>query len=129
MPSKDQKPKLAPIDTESILRRLSEIRQMLPLDETIPRKQRPDERARGIETSADFDYAAVADAFESMAEELSAVVERKRAKALEDALRVYYTAEELAHDPAHAELIPYVEAMRRAYEQSYGKPIPPKPEG
>jgi hypothetical protein len=44
------------------------------------------------------------------------------------ALDAYYTAEELARDPAHAELVPHVEAMQRAHEAQYGKPIPPKRE-
>jgi hypothetical protein len=39
---------------------------------------------------------------------------------------VYYIAEELAKDPAHAELIQHVEAMRKAHEKQYGKVIPPK---
>ena len=42
-------------------------------------------------------------------------------------LEVYYAAEDLARDPAHAELIPHVEAMRRAHEAQYGRPIPPRP--
>jgi hypothetical protein len=45
---------------------------------------------------------------------------------LQDCLNVYYATEELVKDPANAHLIPHLEAMRKAYEDSYGKPIPPK---
>jgi hypothetical protein len=39
-------------------------------------------------------------------------------------MEVYYSAEELARDPANAHIIPHVEAMRAAYEKDFGHPIP-----
>jgi len=45
---------------------------------------------------------------------------------LEDALTIYYIAEDLARDPANAELLPFVEKIRKAHEREFGKPIPAK---
>jgi hypothetical protein len=52
--------------------------------------------------------------------------ERRMEEAYRKALDVYYTAEELARNPEHAELLPHVDAMRQAHEAQYGRPIPPK---
>jgi len=79
-----------------------------------------------LETAEDFEYAAVAEGLQSLADDLSAVIEQKRARLEEQALEVYYTAEELARDPEHADLIPLVERMRQAYQNDYGRPIPPR---
>jgi hypothetical protein len=86
-------------------------------------------RPEGIQprTAEEFEYAAVAEGLESLADELSTAIDRQHAKATEAALRIYYAAEELARDPEHADLIPRVERMREAYESSYGRPIPPNP--
>ena len=65
---------------------------------------------------------------ESLADDISAVVARKRAEAVEMALRVYYAAEELSHDPEHVHLIEHVEKMRAAYEREFGRAIPAKGE-
>jgi hypothetical protein len=42
------------------------------------------------------------------------------------ALKIYYAAEELAKDPEHAHLIPYVEQMRAIYRRDFGTDIPKK---
>jgi len=120
------------LDAEAILRKLAELRKSIPHVEEKPRSGTIDGRAAGIdgmplETPEDFEYAAVADALDSLASDVRAAIDRAQAEATEKALEVYYTAEELARDPAHADLIPHVEQMRRAYERTYGKPIPPKP--
>ena len=81
-----------------------------------------------LETAEDFEYAAVIDGIESLANDLGAVLAQKRAALLEEALDVYYAAEELARDPEHADLIEAVEKMRAVYERDYGGPIPPKRE-
>ena len=128
------KKKLGKIDAEGILKDLERMRKSIPyLDEQpIPRKVE-DGRARSADgfqprTAEEFEWAAVADGLESLAHDLSATIERKRNEALQMALQIYYRAEELSHDPEHADLIPHVEAMREAYQRQYGKPIPPKPE-
>ncbi|PYQ32084.1 MAG: hypothetical protein DMF56_03025 [Acidobacteria bacterium] len=82
-----------------------------------------DERDQAM---SDFDALAAADAMSALADEIQFVVNRKMEMAYRQALEVYYTAEELARDPEHAELVPHVEAMRRAHEEQYGMPIPPK---
>ena len=76
---------------------------------------------------SDFEAEAAADALGTLASQIESVIERRLKAAYEESLRVYYIAEELARDPAHAELIPHVEAMRKAHRDSYGKEIPPRP--
>jgi hypothetical protein len=119
------------LNAERILRQLAEMRKSIPhLDEAPPR---PADEGRTttldgfpLETAEDFEYAAVAAGLHSFADDLSAVIEQKRARLEEQALEIYYTAEELARDPAHAELIPIVERLRQAYEHDHGRPIPPR---
>lgn len=128
---KKAEPRLKPIDAEGILRTLAEMRKKIPfLKHDAPPPTR-DDGARMSDAgflSADdieeFNYLAVADGLESLANELSEAIEEKKAAALAKALEIYYTAEELAKDPENANLIPHVEAMREAYLQSYGTPIP-----
>lgn len=119
------------LDAEPILRELAEIRKAIPWLQ--PNTPRPESDGRmpdidGVQawTEEDFEYAAVADGLESLAGDLSAALEHARTVATEKALEIYYAAEELARDPAHAELIPHVERMRAAYEKEHGRPIPPK---
>lgn len=75
----------------------------------------------------DFELLSTADALHALAEDIRAECDRRMEEAYRAALRAFYVAEELAHDPAHAELIPHVAAMRAAHEAQYGRPIPPKP--
>lgn len=127
-------PKLKPIDAEGILNKLAEMRKSIPfLKHDAPPSTHDEGVMGGLDAGGmnpneleEFNYLAVADGLESLADELSEAIEEKKALALAKALEIYYAAEELAKDPAHAHLIPHVEAMRAAYEQSYGKPIPPK---
>jgi len=106
------------------------MRKSIPhLDKIAPRRT-GDSRQRSIDgkprTAEEFEYAALADALQSLADDVSASVDHAKAKALEAALQIYYTAEELARDPEHAHLIPHVQQMREACEREYGRPIPPK---
>jgi len=102
--------------------------------ELMNRKRDAEDRASasyaGSESAAaelDFEAEAAADALETLAGQIDSVIQRRLQAAYEESLRVYYIAEELARDPAHAHLIPHVEAMRKAHRDSYGKEIPPKP--
>jgi hypothetical protein len=63
-----------------------------------------------------------------MADDARALAAAAIESAVEHALDVYYTAEELALQPDHANLIPHVENMRRAYHEHYGRAIPTKEE-
>jgi hypothetical protein len=117
------------LDAESILRQLAEIRRAIPRVAPAPPQPATDGRARDVDgmsswSEEDFDYAAVADGLSSLAGELSAAIDHAAAAATEKALEIYYAAEELARDPAHAELIPHVERMRAAYERDFGRPVP-----
>jgi hypothetical protein len=117
------------LNAEEMLAKLAAIRAQIPhLDTPRPvREKRPERMSpSGAEDMADFETESVAEALESMADELHAAIEAAQAKAMAQALDVYYAAEELARDPAHADLIPHVEAMRAAYEHDFGKPIPPR---
>jgi hypothetical protein len=116
------------MNAEKILEMLAEVRKSIP---QVPQQRTETGIARhgqsgGIEPIADFECAAVADALESIADSLGAAIDDAQSNLLAQCLEVYYTTEELSRDPAHADLIPKVEEMRRAYEQSYGKPIPPR---
>ncbi|HEY0141825.1 MAG TPA: hypothetical protein VGF48_13080 [Thermoanaerobaculia bacterium] len=125
------KPKPKKLDAEPILRQLAEMRKSIPYLQPKPPRPAIDGRAPAIDgsshwTEEDFEYAALADGLESLAEDIRLSVDYARAQALEKALEVYYATEELSRDPEHADLIPHVEKMRAAYERDYGHPIPPK---
>jgi hypothetical protein len=113
------------LDAEAILTKLAELRKSIPRLDDVKTRPADEGRARASDAT-DFELGAIADALESLASDVQTAIDRARAEATEKALEVYYTAEELARDPAHADLIPHVEAMRRAYEKDHGKPIPPK---
>jgi hypothetical protein len=126
------------LNAELILRKLAEMRRSIPFLHEAPPRNAVDGRTGTdgrmtarfpLETEEDFEYAAVAEAAQSLADDLSAVIEQKRARLEEQVLEIYYTAEELARDPEHAHLIPHVERMRAAYEHDHGRPIPPRNKG
>ena len=122
------------LNAELLLSKLAEMRKAIPYLDEAPPRPKIDGRTSPIdgfplETAEDFEYAAVAEALQSLADDLNAVIEQKEARLEEQALEVYYTAEELAKDPAHADLIPVVERLRQAYMNDHGKPIPPKKKG
>src|SRR5687767_6045969 len=104
------------LDAEPILRKLAEMRKSIPYLDEAPPRPAVDGRTMldgiPLETEEDFEYMAVADALQGLADDLNAVIEQKRAYLEEQALEVYYTAEELAKDPEHADLIPVVERLR-----------------
>jgi len=119
------------LKAEPILRKLAEMRKSIPSLGDTPPAPAEDGRTASLdafplETEVDFEYAAVAAGLQSLADDLSAVIEQKRARLEEQALEIYYTAEELARDPEHADLIPLVEQMRQAYEHDHGCAIPPR---
>jgi hypothetical protein len=113
------------LDAAKILGQLTEIRRLIPFLDEKPMRPTFDGRLQA-RTAEEFEYLAVAEGLESLASEFSSAVERKYAEAMERALQVYYTAEELSRDPAHADLIPHVQRMREAYERDFGRPIPPR---
>jgi len=116
------------LDTAEVLAKLAQIRAVMPK----PSKPRPkrDESSRTDRAMGgsieDFEDAALIDALEDITDELGAALAEKREKMIAQALEVYYTAEDLAKDPAHAELIPHLEKMRQAYLNDFGTPIPPR---
>ena len=129
---KNTKQKAKRIDAPAILSKLAELRKSIPDVGDLPPRTRSgatEGRTKMFPgaTLDDFDRMAVAEGLQAFADDIEAVIEQKNAAALVKALEIYYVTEELARDPAHPELIPHVENMRRAYEKQYGKPIPPKP--
>lgn len=114
------------LDAALILSRLAEMRKSIPRLEETSRRPSTDGILEDCRTAEDFEYAAVADALQSMADDLHAAVDKARAEATAAALEIYYKAEELSRDPEHADLIPHVERMREAYERQFGKPVPEK---
>lgn len=119
-----------PLDAEKILAKLAEIRSMMPLEGIPLSRPKEPRQLQGLDlrTKQDFDDAAVIHAVESLAADAQAIVDAGMERAFEMALDVYYKAEELARDPENAELVQHVENMRRAFENSYGHPIPTKAE-
>ena len=117
------------LDAELVLRKLAEMRRSIPFLEQAPPRAAGDGRMTAkfpLETAEDFEIAAVVEGLRSFTDDLSAAVEKKRAKLEADCLEIYYAAEELSRDPEHAHLIPHVERMRAAYQKDHGRPIPPR---
>jgi len=118
-----------PMNTERLLAELAKVRAAMPLHR-IRRKLKPRHTSERLSARSmeDFELETVADALETMAEETNAVIEALEESMFEQALDIYYAAEELARDPEHAHLIEHVEKMRRSYEAEEGRPIPSKEE-
>jgi hypothetical protein len=119
------------IDVEGVLNTLASIRKQNPhLPATPPRRETTVDESLPIDSEEAmelFEMETLAVALESFAEEVSAAVEDAQQKAMAEAMKIYYAAEELAKDPEHAHLIPYVEQMRAIYRRDFGKDIPKKP--
>ncbi len=121
--------KLPKLNAEEILAKLADIRSKIPPERLVPVKPRPEKKSRiEARTLEEFEYAAVLEAVEGLAHEVRSSVDAAREQAFEQALDIYYAAEELARDPEHADVAEHVEKMRKAYESSYGHPIPSKEE-
>jgi len=119
------------MNASEILAELARLREQLPPEMKKPRPRKDSGATRtklppSGDAMADFETAAVIEALESLADDVHAGIEEKRAKMIEKALEIYYAAEELAKQPEHADLIKHVEEMQRAYMSEFGKPIPPK---
>jgi hypothetical protein len=117
------------MNTERLLAELAKVRAAMPLHR-IRRKLKPKRTSERLNALSmeDFELETVADALETMVEETNAVIEALEESLFEQALDIYYAAEELAREPEHAHLIEHVEKMRRSYEAEEGRPIPSKEE-
>jgi hypothetical protein len=117
------------IDVEGILNTLSSIRKRIPHLPTVPPRETTADPALlsdSEEAMELFEMETLAVALESFAGEVSAAIDDAQQKAMVEALKIYYAAEELAKDPEHAHLIPYVEQMRAIYRRDFGKDVPKK---
>jgi hypothetical protein len=115
------------IDVDGILTTLAAVRKQVPhLADTPPRDAAtaPTLLATSEEATEIFELETLADALDSFAGELSDSIETAQQQAMAGALKIYYAAAELAKDPAHAHLIPYVEQMRAVYRRDFGRDIP-----
>src|SRR5216684_2577663 len=119
------------VDVEGILNTLSSIRARIPMLANVPAKPPVNETTDmesfvpGDEEAMEaFEMETLAEALESFADELHESIETAQQKVMEQAMEIYYAAEELAKDPEHAHLIPYVEQMREVYRRDFGKDIP-----
>ena len=117
------------LSTEQVLAQLGRLRAAMPLHR-IPRHSRPKRTERRLDAHSveDFDGEALAEALETMAEEVHAMVEAASRAVVEQALDIYYALEDLVRDPEHAHLLPHLENMRNAYEKDYGCAVPTKAE-
>jgi hypothetical protein len=84
--------------------------------------------AQLAQAEAQFELVTAVSALETLAVEIEVVLARRMEELYAEALQIYYATEALARDPARAELLPFLEAMRSAHEREYGRPIPPKRE-
>ena len=113
-----------------ILDELAKLRERLPEEMRRPRPNKETSERMTFPASsdamADFEQQAIIDALQSLADDVHAGIEEKRAKMMEKALEIYYVAEELAKQPENAHLVKHVEEMQRAYQAEFGRPIPPK---
>ncbi|HYC93148.1 MAG TPA: hypothetical protein VEO54_28340 [Thermoanaerobaculia bacterium] len=116
------------MNAEAILSQLAKIRERLPVPQRPRRRVRETTSRVDARTVEDFEAEAVVEALESMAEDIRAVIDEKMERAYEMALDIYYTTADLARDPANAHLVEQVENMEKAYERSYGHPIPTREE-
>jgi hypothetical protein len=119
------------LDAETVLARIAKMRGMVPWEKFggIPKIELPKEKSSKLKktkTLEDFAWEAVIEALNMFQMELSTALQRTNERLTKQALDIYYIAEELAKDPEQAHLIPFVEKMRTAYENDFGKPIPPK---
>ncbi len=97
-----------PLNAEEILGTLAQLRKHVPGIDDVPRSTAGRSDGRSMlpddipaETEEDFEYAAVIDGLKSFTDDVSAAVDRMKARALE---------------------------MRTAYERQYGRPIPEREE-
>ena len=121
-----------------VLEQLAAIRAAIPRH-LRPAKPKPPKNDEGATTGSftggtlteddieTFEMEAVAEGLESLMSELSESLDAAQERLSKQAMEIYYAAEELAKDPAHADLIPHEQAMREAYEKEHGHPIPPRP--
>ena len=115
------------IDVEGILNILAAVRKQVPyLADAPPRDAAspPTLLATTEEAMELFELETLADALESFASEITDSIETAQQQAMTGALEIYYAAEELAKNPKHAHLIPYVEQMRAVYLRDFGTEIP-----
>src|SRR4029079_9917531 len=116
------------IDAEKILQTLSVIRESIPQHMRRHNRVRKKSSDGAFEAASleDFELLTVADALAELSAQISDSVAFAREQALAEALKIYYAAEELAKDPAHADLIPHLEEMRQDYQRDFGVAIPPQ---
>jgi hypothetical protein len=121
------------IDVEGLLNTLAAARKEIPYLSAVPRRETTRKTIADAPLPSDSDEAmelfeidTLAGALESFAMELSDAVDAAQEKAMVQAMKIYYAAEELAKDPKHAHLIPHVEQMRAAYRRDFGTDIPKK---
>ena len=124
-------PQQTKIQTERILATIDEIRRALIPEQCRSKPRRAEETRMASrftgDRGLDFELAAIRDAITAFRDELSETLEAIDAHLVPDFIDVYYTIEEMVQDPEHADLIPRLESLRKAYFRAYGTPIPPKP--
>jgi hypothetical protein len=115
------------IDVDGILTTLAAVRKQVPHLANTPAHDAVGAAtllATSEEAMEIFELETLADALDSFAGEITDSIETAQQQAMAGALEIYYAAVELAKDPEHAHLIPYVEQMRAVYRRDFGTEIP-----
>jgi hypothetical protein len=119
------------MDVPKLLRELAAVRAVLPQATNKKVADRHDGRTDWDllpDTIDDFEQLVLIESIESLAGELQAAIEEKRAALVSQGLEIYYATEELVRSGEHPHLAEKLEEMRRAWERDYGTPIPKRGE-
>ena len=119
--------------TDKFLHLLTEIREAIPERHRVtelPSLPQPEKLGPMVivheseDAVRQFELESLYHSTGQVAAELEASLDAANARLFDQAMEVYYAAEELSRDPAHADLIPLVEDLRATFEKDMGYPIP-----
>jgi hypothetical protein len=130
-----------PLDVEATLALLAQLREIHQEMRAISpdsarnaaNERRTDEAMKhalatcaSADTIQAFELETLSAVLGDLVHEMEVAREQAVSSAVEDCLEIYYKMEELALDPANADLLPSLENMRQAYMEDFGTPIPPR---
>jgi hypothetical protein len=117
-----------PLDVESALHQLTEIRAKIPYLENAARPVE-DGLTRSsdgmpLQTIVDFEFSALKEALAALGDDISAALARGAARAQERALQTHSAVEDLSCDPEPEVFMKLLDEMREVFEMYFGESIP-----